>query len=335
VSPARLAGILQKLPRVITPDLLVDMDTMDDAGVFRLSPDLALVQTVDFFPPIVNDPKTFGRIVAANSLSDVWAMGGTALTAMNVLAYPSRRLPAEAVEQLLIGASEKLQEAGVALVGGHTMDQQELFYGLSVTGTVHPGKILTNARARVGHHLILTKPLGVGVYSDAFAKDGLTAAQYGEWVASMERLNLYASRVLGGYSVSAMTDVTGFGLLGHALAIARNAGVTLRFFADAVPSFSGVYELMGRFAAPRISEPRQYVQPFVRRSPDLSDLQYDLLVEPQTSGGLLAAIPAGESARAVSELKSVGDSSSAVIGEVIPLQHGENGDPLYLSVVVA
>jgi len=332
VSPARLAGILQKLPRVVTPDLLVDMDTMDDAGVFRLSPDLALVQTVDFFQPIVNDPKTFGRIVAANSLSDVWAMGGRALTAMNVLAYPARRLPVEAIEQLLIGASEKLAECGVVLVGGHTMEQQEFLYGLSVTGVVHPDKILTNARAQVGHHLILTKPLGVGVYSEAFAKDGLTETQYSEWVASMERLNLYASEVLQHHAVSAMTDVTGFGLLGHALAIARNAQVTLRFHACAIPSFTGVFELMSRFTAPRISEPRQYVEPFVQRASGLTEDRYDLLVEPQTSGGLLAAVSHAESARAVAELTDAGERNSAIIGEVVPLQRDEQGRPLFLSV---
>jgi len=254
---------------------------------------------------------------------------------MNVLAYPARRLPAEAIEQLLIGASEKLREANVVLVGGHTMDQQEVFYGLSVTGTVHPARILTNARAQVGHHLILTKPLGVGVYSDAFAKDGLTTAQYEEWVRSMERLNLYASEVLGRFDVSAMTDVTGFGLLGHALAIARNAGVTLRFTANAVPSFSAVFDLMERFAAPRISEPRRYVEPYVQRSAAVTDRRYDLLVEPQTSGGLLAAVAPGDTSNVVAELKSAGDVSAAVIGEVVPLQRSADGDPLYLSVVVS
>lgn len=333
MSPARLAGILQKLPRVASSDLLVDMDTMDDAGVFRVAPDLALVQTVDFFPPIVNDPRSFGRIAAANSLSDVWAMGGKALTAMNVLAYPARRLPVEAVEELLLGASEKLAEAGVVLVGGHTMDQQELFYGLSVTGVVHPGRILTNSRARVGHRLVLTKPLGVGVFSAAHAKDALSDAQYAEWTGSMERLNLYASQILQRHTVSAMTDVTGFGLLGHALAMARNAGVTLRFSAARIPAFQGVFDIMTRFAAPRIAEPRQYVERYVDPNRSCTEEQYALLVEPQTSGGLLAAVAPGETAALLEELQEAGDMPSTVIGEVVPLQSGAGGNPLYLSVV--
>ena len=292
------------------------------------------MQTVDFFQPIVNDPRTFGRIVAANSLSDVWAMGGKALTAMNVLAYPVRRLPVEAIEQILTGASEKLTEAGVALVGGHTMEQQELIYGLSVTGVVHPGKILTNARARVGDQLILTKPLGVGVFSApaAHAKDDLSEAQYAEWTASMERLNLYASQILQRHIISAMTDVTGFGLLGHALAIARNAQVTVRFNPGKIPAFDGIFDVMSRYTAPRITEPREYVEPFVGRAPSCTDEQYALLVEPQTSGGLLVAVAPGETAEVLEELKESGDRASAHVGEVLPLQHAASGAPLYLSV---
>lgn len=324
--------MLQRLPRLTSPDLLVDMETMDDAGVLRLSDDLALVQTLDFFQPVVNDPATFGRIVAANSLSDVWAMGATALSAMNILAYPSKKMPVEAVEQILAGACEKLAEAGVYLVGGHSMECQELFYGLSVTGTIRPGKVLTNAGAKIGDAIILTKPLGTAVYTEALGKDALSVAQYQEFTASMERLNLYASHTLQKYEVSALTDVTGFGLLGHALPIARNAGVTLRFFVNSVPHFDSFFDLMERFLPTQTWKNVEYVEPHLEKEPGLSADEVALVMEPQTSGGLLAVVRADQVGDALEELHVAGDRAACQVGEVVPLRREDDQKPVFLDI---
>lgn len=308
------------------------METMDDAGVLRLSPDLALVQTLDFFQPVVNDARTFGRIVAANSLSDVWAMGAKALTAMNILAYPSKKLPVSIIEELLTGACEKLQEAGVLLIGGHSMELSELFYGMSVTGTIHPGRVLTNAKARVGDKLVLTKPLGTAVHSEAMYKDGLTDAEYLEYSGSMERLNLYASLVFQQFDVSAMTDVTGFGLLGHALPFGRNAEVTLTITMDTVPFFSSFFELMQRFLPTQTWKNTEYIQPFVQREESVSDDEYSLVTEAQTSGGLLAAVNPSQVSEMLTALHQAGDPRACVIGDVEPLVVEEGGRKVYLKV---
>jgi selenide, water dikinase len=308
------------------------MDTMDDAGVLRLSADLALVQTLDFFQPVVNDPVSFGRIVAANSLSDIWAMGANALSAMNILAYPSKKMPVRAVEALLTGACEKLQEAGVFLVGGHSMESQELFFGLSVTGTISPAKVLTNAGARVGDRLILTKPLGTAVYSEALSKDGLKDSEYQEFLASMERLNLYASQVLRTFDVSAMTDVTGFGLLGHALPIARNAGVSVRVSVRAVPHFGSFFDLMQRHLPTQTWKNIEYVQPHLERDPAVSDDEYALVLEAQTSGGLLAAVRSDQADEAVEALHAAGDRAACEVGEIVPLLQTRDKKPIYLEI---
>lgn len=332
MHPSSLAGILEKLPRVITPDVLVDMETMDDAGVLRITPDMALVQTVDFFQPVVNDPKTFGRIVAANCLSDVWAMGGSAKTAMNILAYPVQKIPASAIEALILGACEKLQEAGVVLMGGHTMEHAEIIYGMSVTGTIHPDKIFSNSRARIGDALILTKPLGAGTYAEAFSKNGLSEKQYKEFVSSMERLNMYASSIFQEYDVSAMTDVTGFGLLGHALMIAKNAKVTLKFNSSSIPAFTDVFELMKKYRSPQTWKMSQYVYPYAYKEEGVSTPNYDLLVEPQTSGGLLAAVDPSKADEIVKKLRKNGDYAASKIGEVVALEVSNNKENLYLYI---
>lgn len=325
--------MLHRLPRLSSPDLLVDMDTMDDAGVLRLSADLALVQTLDFFQPVVNDPATFGRIVAANSMSDVWAMGGRPLTAMNILAYPSKKMSVSVVEELLTGACEKLHEAGVLLVGGHSMELQELFYGLSVTGSIHPDKVLTNASARIGDALVLTKPLGTSVYIEALSKDGLTDSEYQELRASMERLNMYASEVLRSYDVSAMTDVTGFGLLGHALPIARNAGVTLRISVEKVPRLSSFFDLMQRYLPTQTWKNSEYVEPHLVKEEDVAADAYALVTEPQTSGGLLAAVRVDQAEDAVRALHAAGDRDASVIGAVETIRDEADGSRRFLHLV--
>ena len=328
-----MAGILEKLPKTDSPNLLVGLDTMDDAGVFRLTPDVALVQTVDFFYPVVNDPQTFGRIVAANSLSDVWAMGAKALTAMNILAYPAGKITPEAIEALLIGGSEKLQEAGVVLVGGHTMEQEEFVYGMSVTGVIHPKRVFTNSGGRQSDQLILTKPLGTGVYSNALAKDGLTTEQFDLFVTSMERLNMYAAEVLGHFDVSAVTDVTGFGLLGHALPIARNTGRKLIIRESSVPRFPGIMDLMERYNSYQVCKCEEFVEPYTMMDEHLSPSQFALLAEAQTSGGLLAAVHPKDVESMLCALREAGDETAAIIGEVAGQVDTNTEHPYFLEIV--
>ncbi len=323
MAPGRLSGILSKLPGVTTPNLIVGMETMDDAGVFRINDTTALVQTVDFFSPVVGDPTTFGRIAAANSMSDIWAMGGKALTAMNLLCFPGGKLDIRVIEEIMKGSSEKLVEAGVVLVGGHTAEQDEVVFGLSVTGTIHPNKVKTNSRARVGDLLILTKPLGSGILSTANKASPLDIQIMGPMIESMERLNMYACNVLNSYDVSTMTDVTGFGLMGHSLAFAKSADVGLVFNADDIPLFHGVMDYVEDYFPGGSAQNRKYVGENGYIDPDISENLADVLFDAQTSGGLLAAIRADQAEEAVLALRECGDEFAAVIGRVVS-SPGEN-----------
>ncbi|MCK5036287.1 MAG: selenide, water dikinase SelD [Candidatus Sabulitectum sp.] len=317
MAPGRLSGILGKLPRVFSPDLIVGMDTMDDAGVFRISETTALVQTIDFFSPVVGDPRTFGRIAAANSMSDIWAMGGKALTAMNLLCFPGGKLEVEVIEEIMIGSSEKLVEAGVVLVGGHTSEQDEVVFGLSVTGIIHPEKARTNSNARVGDVLIITKPIGSGIISTANKANPLKPEIMGPMIAAMERLNMYACDVLNNYDVSAMTDITGFGLLGHSLAFARSANVGLVFNAEEIPLFHGVMDYVEDYFPGGSAQNQKYVGDHVFIDSDVGQNLADILFDAQTSGGLLAAVRADQAEEAVLALRECGDENTAIIGRVV------------------
>ncbi len=289
---------------------------MDDAGVYQISNEIALVQTVDFFSPIVNSPYDFGQIVAANSLSDIYAMGGSPCTAMNVLAYPAGIIPKESIAELLTGACEKLKEAGVALVGGHTMEQEEFFYGMSITGTVHPKQFTTNSSARVGDVIILTKALGAGPYSDALANDELTKEQYSQFFNMMSRLNKYASETMSEFDVSAMTDVTGFGLLGHSLAIAKNANVVLSYDIEHIPFLDDIVKIMEKFNTKGVCKNHEYVEEYLFVENRVDEQKMKLITEAQTSGGLLIIIKREEAKMALEKLHQCGDVSSKIIGEV-------------------
>lgn len=305
------------------------MQTMDDAGVYKISDEVALVQTVDFFFPIVDDPRSFGRIAAANSLSDIWAMGAKAITAMNHLAYPAGKIPPEIIEELLTGAAEKLHESGVVLLGGHTMEQEELLYGMSVTGITNPETALTNDNARPGDLIVLTKPIGTGVYCDAMLNGGLDSRQMDTFVFWMERLNKYASEIMQRFPVSCLTDVTGFGLLGHSLPIAQNAGVKLVFNSRHVPLLPGLPELMETFNPKGVCKCSDYVDKYLRISDGVDERLYTLFAEAQTSGGLLATVKAEKAESMVKVLREHGDTESAIIGEVRGLEDPE----IYLEMV--
>ncbi|MDH5234455.1 MAG: selenide, water dikinase SelD [Gemmatimonadota bacterium] len=291
MGPGDLSAALAPLPRESDPRLLVGRETFDDAGVFRLSDDLALVQTVDFFAPIVDDPYRFGRIAAANSLSDVYAMGGEPLTAMNIVGFPDKVLPLSVLTEILRGGQDAVHEAGARIVGGHTVIDEELKYGLSVTGRVHPDRILSNARARAGDLLILTKPIGSGILATAGKAGALSADQDEALYHAMSALNADAARVAVELGARCATDVTGFGLLGHALHIARASDATLRIAHADVPLLPGTREaLVAGFTTGGAKRNADFVSALTDWGDTGPDVRA-LLTDPQTSGGLLIALP--------------------------------------------
>lgn len=274
------------------PDLLVGWETSDDAGVIRIREDLALIQTVDFFTPIVDEPRAFGRIAAANALSDVYAMGGRPLTAMNLVCFPRDKLPKEVLRDILIGGIEAVHEAGALLVGGHSVNDSELKYGLSVTGVVHPQHIVTNRGARPGDRLILTKPLGTGILSTAIKGRLLGTEAEQEVIKWMAALNREASEAMQEVGVSACTDITGFGLLGHALELAAASGVEIQLWASRVPLLPQVMDMarMGMVPGGSFAN-RRYCERSVITEDGVDPLLVDCLADAQTSGGLLIAVP--------------------------------------------
>ena len=296
------------------PNLLVGRETSDDAGVYRLSDDVALVQTLDFITPVVNDPYQFGRIAAANSLSDVYAMGGRPLTAMNIVCFPARTMDKAVLKEILRGGLDAIHEAGAALVGGHSVEDSEIKYGLSVTGLVHPGKVLTNAGVESGDAIILTKPLGTGILATAM-KAGLASddAQR-RAIETMGTLNRRAAEIMAAYPVHACTDVTGFGLLGHLLEMATASKMAMVIAAADVPLLPEVLESvqMGLMPGGSFSN-RDFCAHRIRPSEAVDPMLLDILADAQTSGGLLIALPRGEASGLVYDLKTGGVRDAAVI----------------------
>lgn len=296
MGAAELSAVLESLTRADTsrtddPRLLVGRDTLDDAAVFQLADDLALVQTVDFFPPIVDDPYLFGQIAAANALSDVYAMGGQPLTALNIVAFPSDDLGMDVLAEILRGGEDKVREGGALVVGGHTVIDREIKYGLAVTGRAHPDFLLTNATAHVGDRLVLTKPIGTGLVATALRDGVLTTDEARDALVAMTSLNGPASRAALAVGVSCATDVTGFSLLGHALHVARASAVTLRIRRADVPRFAGVGRALdARAGTAGAARNARFLEGAVDWG-DATDADRAWLTDPQTSGGLLLAIP--------------------------------------------
>ena len=296
--------------------MLVGHATSDDAGVYRLSDALALVQTVDFFTPIVDDPYDFGRIAAANALSDVYAMGGTPLTALNVAAFPVEELGTEILARILEGGAAVAAQAGVAILGGHTVKDDEPKYGLAVTGVVHPDRVVTNAGARPGDVLVLTKRLGTGILTTARKRDVVEDDALAEAIAQMARLNAAASRAMLAHGAHAATDITGYGLVGHAGEVARASKAALAIDARAVPLLDGVLALVARGAVPggtrdNLAEHAAFTQ----YADDVDDALRIVLSDAQTSGGLLIALPPERVAALLGELSA--HETAAVVGEVL------------------
>jgi selenide, water dikinase len=312
------------LPKVEDPGLLVGSDTLDDAAVYRLTDDLALVQTVDFFTPVVDDPYDFGRIAAANAFSDIYAMGGRPLTALNIVCFPSDVLPLEVLGRILQGGAETARLAGATIVGGHTIDDPEPKYGMAVTGLLQPGTELTNAAAVVDDLLVLTKPLGTGIIATAIKRDSASPAAVAAATVSMAALNRVGSEIAREQGVRAVTDITGFGLLGHVSEMCRASGVSAELWFDRLPLLPGAAELAAEGVVPGGTKRNlEYVEGWTVFDPALAPWERLLIADAQTSGGLVLAVPPDALEATVQALVLAGTPAAAVIGRMVPA-----GDPL-------
>ncbi len=306
------------------PDLLVGLEAADDAGVFRITPEIALIQTVDFFTPIVNDPYQFGQIAAANALSDVYAMGGRPLTAMNIACFPLQTTPTEVLKEILRGGLDKVHEAGALLVGGHSVEDPELKYGLAVTGIVHPDRILTKGGAKKGDLLVLTKPLGTGIIATALKGRLASPEAEAAMIQVMSELNAAAAAALEGLEVHAVTDITGFGLLGHGLEMAAASRVELTLYAGRVPVLSWAREYASMGLVPAGSHAnRRFCENHLEIDPQVGQVEVDLLSDAQTSGGLFIAIAKQQGEVLMKRLKERGVTEAAIIGEVTGIGVGK------------
>lgn len=309
---------MKELPIPKDPKILVGLDTSDDAGVYQINDEIALVQTVDFFTPIVDDPFTFGQVAVANALSDVYAMGGTPLTGMNLVAFPIKVLPSSVLKEILLGGLSKMKEAGVALVGGHTIEDPEIKYGLAVTGIIHPGKILSNAKANRGDKLVLTKALGTGIIATAL-KGGMASGEaVRQMVESMVTLNRAASECMKKFGAHACTDVTGFSFIGHLLEMATASQVGMVIRSNDVPVFREAVEYAGMGLIPGGTySNRDFFACKVEIQTKIPQSLMDIFYDPQTSGGLLISVPSSEAEKLVEALRKEGLDPSAVVGEVV------------------
>ena len=300
------------------PKLITGIERAEDAGIYRLTPDIAIIQTVDFFTPIVDDPYDFGQVAAANALSDVYAKGGKPLTAMNIVCFPVKKMDISVLRDILRGGLDKMREAGVLLIGGHSVDDPELKYGLSVTGTIHPRKVVKNNGGKPGDKLILTKPLGTGIISTAIKAGEADRRLVKKLTASMAKLNRAASEAMMAVGVHACTDITGFGLLGHASEMLEDTRVGMTINSSQVPVFpEAVAFAKAGFIPGGLYRNRDYRKHMVDFSPSVPQYLADILFDPQTSGGLLMAVSKTKAQRLLQALHEGGVKDAAVIGEVV------------------
>ena len=313
-----LNKVLGTIPKVHHPSLIVDIDTHDDAGVYKIREDYALIQTTDFFPPVCSDAYDFGQVAAANALSDIYAMGGEVLTALNIMLFPPD-LPLELLKDILRGGQDKVVEAGGVVAGGHTIADEPVKYGLAVTGWAHPDKIITNTGARPGDVLILTKPLGTGVIIAAKKIELAHEETYFAAVDTMKLLNKEGARIMSKYHVRCATDITGFGLLGHGLKMAEGSGVSLRIEAGNVPLIQQVEELIEMGCIPGAAfRNLEFVEDKCHFDGLVDYNSRIKLVDAQTSGGLLICCDPGHADKMLEELQKSGYPNTSVIGEVLP-----------------
>lgn len=318
VGGRALREILAQVPQAVDNRLLVGSGNFDDAAVYQLNEEIALVETLDFFPPVVDDPYTFGQIAASNALSDIYAMGGEPLTAMAIVCFPTKTLSTDILVAILRGGADKVKEAGAVMVGGHTIEDERPIYGVVVTGRINPGKIVTNAGAKSGDLLILTKPLGTGIIITAM-KAGLAGQpEMDEVIASMVALNKPASQIMLEEGVNAATDITGFGLLGHLLELAAASRVAVEINISRVPLFFSAIEHARMGLIPEGAyRNRDFAGSRVTFASEVNLAEQDLLFDPQTSGGLLISVPAEKADALLKKLQQQGVEKARLIGEIV------------------
>ena len=332
LPPGLLAAVLGKLPKQTDGNLLVGFETSDDAGIYRIAPNLALVQTVDFFTPLVDDPFTFGQIAATNALSDVYAMGGRPVTALSIVCFPQDG-DLDVLEAIMRGGMAKVAEAGCVVAGGHSVRDPEIKFGYAVTGLIDPDRVLTNARAQQGDDLLFTKSIGTGVITTALKQGKAEAAWVEEAIRSMTTLNRRAAEVVAGAEdVHAMTDVTGFGMMGHARELALGSGMRIEIIVDQVPRIEGALAAIARGAVPGgLLTNREFAECVTGDAPgaQIADDVRALLYDPQTAGGLLIAVAASSSAALQKSLRDAGVSATKIGSVVGPYTAGA-GEPAIL-----
>ena len=317
MPPKAVEALLKFLPQRRHPDLLVGTETHDDAGVFRVRPDLALVQTVDFFPPVVDDPYEFGRMAAANALSDIYAMGGVPITGLNLVCYPDDKIGPEWLGEILRGGAERCEAAGCTIVGGHSVRDAEIKFGVAVTGTIHPDRIVTNAGAKPGDVLILTKPLGTGFVTTAAKKNACPTRLLEAAILSMTTLNDGACRAMLAVGVHAATDVTGFGLAGHAYEMAFGSNVTIALNLNALPKLEGIDGIdLATYRTRASKTNREYTEAETDYAAGLDAMLLEFLYDAQTSGGLLLSVAAEKAEELIAMLKRENTLAASVIGSV-------------------
>jgi selenide,water dikinase len=313
--------VLHALPKFNHPDMLVGVDTSDDAGVYRLRPDLAIVNTVDFFTPIVDDPYIFGQIAAANSLSDVYAMGGEPKTAMNIVCFPQGKMDIAILGEILTGGADKVKESGAVIVGGHSIIDEEIKYGMAITGVIHPEKIFRNVGVQEGDALILTKPLGTGIVTTALKKGKASAQSVDAAVRAMTALNAAASTVSRRYAVHACSDVTGFGIMGHAVEMASGSGVTLVIESAKLPLLEDAAHLAEKgYVTGGCKRNQAWLKDKIEIDKKVAEGRVQVAIDPQTSGGLLIALAKRHAADLVQELHAAGVTDAAEVGYATSLQ---------------
>jgi selenide,water dikinase len=312
---------LHELPKFKNSDMLVGTETGDDAGVYRLRPDLAIVNTVDFFTPIVDDPYIFGQISAANSLSDVYAMGGDPVTCMNIVCFPKGKMDIEILGEILKGGADKVKESGAVVIGGHSIIDEEIKFGMAVTGVIHPDKIFRNVGVQEGDVLILTKALGTGIVTTALKKGKASDESVSEAVKSMTTLNAAASLVARKHPVHACSDVTGFGILGHALGMASGSGVTLVIESAKMPLLRGAPRLAEKgYITGGCKRNREYLSDKMTIDKSIREGLVEIALDPQTSGGLLLAVAKRHAAKLVEDLHAAGVTHATEVGYATSLQ---------------
>jgi selenide,water dikinase len=310
---------LAKLPKKEDPNLLVGYDTSDDAGVYRLTDEIALITTADFITPPVNDPYTFGQISAANSISDVYAMGGRPLTCLNLAMFPAKKLEPEVLHQIVAGALSKITESGAVLAGGHTIEDDEPKFGLAVTGIVHPKKYWSNRGAKPGDVILLTKPIGSGVIFNANIKKLVSDQAMKECIEILTTLNRKAAEVAAGFEVHAATDITGFGLAGHCYEMVKGSQVAMKFSMDRIPVMKEALEMYQKGVTTGVNNfNRELVAGAIRFEKDLPLWHKEIVYDPQTSGGLLLSVPASQGESLLKALQTAEVRWASLIGEVKP-----------------